>query len=284
MWPAETPDVVVEVGLQLDLDRVLAIHRKGVSDGDAAARTERQVFAQSRVLNQQPWDVVGLDHRTRQRPTQRLARDFLCSRHVPIEQCGRDRQHIRDVVEAVLIGIVGRQQRADVDLDAEKIADRVGVLRAVQAVHGRPAGIHVRRSRPIEFGLYTSNERECCRGIGTRPARRRHRAGAEFPHHVFPLPGVSPNLRRVEGVERQACCLQPLVVARDAVAGEEFPIRRGRRCARLRRIRGGLAGRQPGRPRRAGENTDSAADDDHPRPLPHSVGSLYLSLLLQPKS
>ena len=146
MRPAEAADVVVEVRLELDLDGVLAIHRKGVPHGDAAARTERKVLAEPRVLDQQPRDVVGLDRRAGQRPAQRLTRDFLRGRHVPIQERRRNRQHVGDVVEPVLIGIVGGKQRADVDLDAEEIADGVGVLRAVQAMHRRTAGI--RRSRP----------------------------------------------------------------------------------------------------------------------------------------
>ena len=209
-----------------------------------AARTERQVLAEPRVLNQQPRDVVGLDRRARQRPAQRLARDFLRGRHVPIEQCRRNRQHIGDVVEPVLIGIVGGQQRADVDLDAEEIADGVRVLGAVQAVHRRTAGIHVRR-RPRDrapIPVRVTNATAAAASGRGRPA-----GGIEpvrsFRDDLFPLAGVRANLRHVDGVQRQPRRLEPLVMARDAVSGQELPIE-GERC--LRGTRGALEGRQTG--------------------------------------
>ena len=224
--------------------------------GNAAARTKRKVLAEPRVLDQQPWDVVGLDRRAGQRPAQRLTRDFLRGRHVPIQECRRNRQHIGNVVEPVLIGIVGGKQRADVDLDAEEIADGVGVLRAVQAMHRRTAGIHVRGGRAVEGRFQSGDKCERSRRIGPRPTRWRHRTGAQLPHNLFPRVGVGGNLRHVGGIEREARRLQPLVMARDAVSGEELGV-----CGLRRRA---LKGRRSGCSRRAGEQSDAAGDQDRP--------------------
>ena len=233
MRAAETADVIVEIGLELDSDRVFAVHRKRVSDGKATARAERQVVAQPGVLNQQTRNGVGLARRTGQRPPQRLTGDFFRRGHVPVEQRGRHRQHLGDVVEPVLVGIVGRKQRADVGVDAEEIADRVGVLGAVQAMHGGTTRVHVERRRPVERGFETGDERRGRRRIGPRSSDRRHRPSAELPHHLFPLLRVGADLRQIRVVERQAGRLQPLVMAGHAVAGEKLAV--GGRLRRRRR-------------------------------------------------
>ena len=52
---------------------------------------------------------------------------------VALEHRRRHRLHVGDVVEVVADG-VGRQERGDVDVDAEHVANRRGILGAIQAL------------------------------------------------------------------------------------------------------------------------------------------------------
>ena len=70
------------------------------------------------------------------------AADLRGRRDVALDQRRRDAEHVGDVVEAGR-RIVGRQQRADVDVEREQIADGVRVLGAVQPVQRRRAGIGI---------------------------------------------------------------------------------------------------------------------------------------------
>ena len=131
---------------------------------------------------------------------------------------------------------------------------------------GRP-GFGGRRRRTIQRRLQRRHEGDGLRRIRPRPANWRHRAGPHLADDLFPLAGVRANLRHVDVVQRQPRRLEPLVVARDAVSGQEFPIEGE---GWLRGTRRGLEGRQTGAHRSAGEHADSTANDDHPRPLLHS--------------
>jgi len=51
-----------------------------------------------------------------------------------------DRQDVRDVVEALVIGLIGRQQRSGVDLQAEEIADGGGVFARLSRCTGTRPG------------------------------------------------------------------------------------------------------------------------------------------------
>ena len=171
---------------------------------------------------------------------------------------GRDRQDIREVVEAAVRGLVSGQQRPDVEaprIEREQVADGVAVLRAIQAMDGvAPARIWIRRPRPIDCGLQRAGHCVVGRRIGTRQAGRRHRAGPKLRDH--PLPDVRVGVRPgdVQTVERQSGSPEPLVVAGDAVGIEERPGRG--------RGRGGL--RLHGR--------DTAGDDEREdRRAPHPV-------------
>ena len=68
-------------------------------------------------------------------------------RHVPFQQRRRHRKHVADIVEAVA-RIVHRQRRPGLDIERQHVANRVAVLRAIQAMHGGPAGIGIARLPP----------------------------------------------------------------------------------------------------------------------------------------
>ena len=53
----EAGDVVVDLPAEANLDQVLGVHRKVMANREAAARPERQVFAELTVLQRQVGDV-----------------------------------------------------------------------------------------------------------------------------------------------------------------------------------------------------------------------------------
>jgi hypothetical protein len=70
-------------------------------------------------------------------------------RHVLVQQRRRHLQARRDIVEAEL-GRVRRQERRDVHREAEEIANRVGVLGAVEPVQHELARIVARSGRTVQ--------------------------------------------------------------------------------------------------------------------------------------
>ena len=74
---------------------------------------------------------------------------------------------------------------------------------------------------------------------GTRPAGRGHHAAAQLQDHPLPDIGGLADAGHVRGVEGEPPRLQPLVVAGDAVAVEQCPLRRRHGRNALRRVPAG---------------------------------------------
>ena len=117
---------------------VLAVGGEVVVHQHSAARAERQAF-----------DVMVLRRITRRKigcfgrrlpEADRDASDARGRGRIGLEQSRRDRQRACDVVEASG-RIVWRQERRDVDLEIQQIADGICVLGAVQAVENDGARI-----------------------------------------------------------------------------------------------------------------------------------------------
>ena len=237
---AEAADVVGVGALQAQPDGVLAVDGKAVAHRDAPARAERQVLAEPVVLVEQQGDAVGLDARHRRGQPDGEPGDLARRRQVAFQEGGRDRQHRRHVVEAVLVGVVGRQQGRDVDLDLEQVAHRVAVLGPVQAVE-RLGAAHagVEGGGPVEPGLEIRHQRPRVAAVGPGPPRGRHRADAQLADHLLPDRRVAREVRQVGRVEGEPRRAQPLVVADDAVAVEHRPVRGvGGRLGARRRVAG----------------------------------------------
>ena len=98
----------------------------------------------------------------------RLAADLARRADVSFHQRRRHGEHVRHVVEAVA-HVVGRQQRRDIHVDRQQVADGVGVLGAIQPVQRRPARIGMRGG-----GLIDGRSRARRRTPWWRP----HRAAA----------------------------------------------------------------------------------------------------------
>ena len=232
-----------EVPLQAHLDVVLPADREVALDPGAAARAERQ-SVEAPVLRQVRRHPVHdlLDGRAR--ISDRAGRDGARRVEVAVQQRGRHAQHVADVVEPVA-RVVRRQQSRGVDLEPQEVADRVGVLRAIQAVErGPPAGVGLRGRCRIELRFEVGDQAVVGCLVGPGPRRGRHRPRAQLARHLLPRSRVAADRRDVGRVEREVGDAQPLVVAGDAVAVERRPVLGG--LGPRRRRRGGSGERRRG--------------------------------------
>ena len=144
--------------------------------------------------------------------------------------------------------IVRRQERRDVDLQVQQVADGVRVSRPIQAVQHHDAGSTSAWPQPIDLRLRASRA-----VLRTRPAAAGARRGAASR----PAPAsarLSPRPRRGAAHARRSDPFQREVGGLDAVvmAGDTDPDRRAsfvdrwsQARARPRRSRGGHCGRRP---------------------------------------
>ncbi len=214
--PSDADDVVVELPLQPDLDDILAVHREPVAHRETAARSERQIFAGAIVLRHQFWRLIRLDDRRDVDVADREAADALRRSDVPLEQRRRYRQHAGDVLEPVLIRIVARQERARIGVDREKIANRVRVLGAIQAVQDDAARIGMRRSVAIDGRFEPGGQVRV--GLGIRPAAdgcRRHFARPQLGDYALPEVSMRRHAREIGLFEIDPAACEPRVVTAD---------------------------------------------------------------------
>ena len=223
--PSHALDVVLVLPLQTNLDQVLAFDRKVVVNRKAAARSERQILALALVLHDVKGNLERLDARARRRKTYGEPRHLTSDRQIAFEMGRRDRERIREVVEAAIRGFVARQQRLHVEaqrIEREQVAHGVAVFGAIEAVDCADSPwIRIRDPRAIDFRLEPARDGVIRGAVGTRPPRRRHRAGAELRDDALPHFCVCSRSRDVDRVEHQPGGAKLLVVAGDAVLIED---------------------------------------------------------------
>ena len=74
----------------------------------------------------------------------------------------------------------GGSSDGDVDVESQQIADRVGVLGAIQPVQQRAARIRRGGRRAVDAGFERRRERVIARLVGTPRAQRGHRPRVEL--------------------------------------------------------------------------------------------------------
>ncbi len=201
--------------------------------GDPAARPEWKLFAKTIGLPQPrsfvrvvPDGRIALERGPKRRIADGEARDLCGSRQIAIEQRRHYRQRIRIGVEAVRLLVRRKHERA-VNLDAEKIAHRVGVLSAIETMEIRgPSRIGVGGCHSIELGLEPCGNRVVGLAVGAARPRRRHRAGAKLQHDLLPRLRRVGDLVRLNGVEHEIAGLQLRVMARNAIRRDQLTSRR----------------------------------------------------------
>ena len=206
------------------LKQVFAVQRKRVADQRSADRAERQAFHVLILRPILPHPICALGRGDSLIPDRERA-DLSRRRQIPLLQRRRDIQDIGHVVEAVR-RVVGRQQRCRVDVQREQIANRVGVLSAIQPMNDRGAG-GTAGGAAVERRLQLLDEGPVGRFIRPAGAERRHHAGPQLANDLLPYFGVRDDIGRVERVERQPRRPQPLIVAADAIAVEDLAHDRG---------------------------------------------------------
>ena len=134
---------------------------------------------------------------------------------------GENPEGPRDVVETVA-GFIGRQQPIDIDRQMQQIANRIGVLRPVEAMNGNGRRRRASGGAAVEGGLEHRNELLDGARRRSGPTRRGHHAPTQLRDDFLPDGGCRINVGWVERIERQARGLQLLVVATDTVAPQEL--------------------------------------------------------------
>ena len=227
---AQAADAVgVPALAQLDPQLVLGVDREVVVELRPAAGAERH-----------PGDVAGLvqvgrhDERVGDRRPHRgpdgEPGDPARRREVALEAAGIEAPQAH-VVEAGA-GVVGGQQRGHVDVEVEQVADGVAVLGGVEAPQRRaPPGVGMGGGGPVELGLEIRDQPARRLPVRSRPARRRHHAGAQLADDLLPDVRVVAHAVEIEIVEGQPRRPQGVVVAGHAVAVEQRALRPGGRLA-----------------------------------------------------
>ncbi len=159
------------------------------------------------------------------RPADREPADLLRGRHVALEQRRRQLAD-RDVVEPVA-RFVGRQERGNVHVEREQVADGVAVLGTREPADRRGAArIRPHGRRAIERRLEGGNDGIVGGFVRTRLVDRRHLPRAQLPDDLLPLDGMHGDVTARDRFERQACLLRRVVVAVEAVLLDERAMRR----------------------------------------------------------
>ena len=197
---AHRPEVGAE---QPDLELVLAVERQRRAESarpptvpSGSPSTWRSCDASCRTRNSSP-------DRRRLRIADRQRADALGRGQIALEQHRRHARARRRCCRSRALESSGGSSDVDVDVERQQIANRVGVLGAIQAMHERPAGIGRRRARRDRACASSEATSALPRG-GVRPrhARRRHHARAHLADHLLPHVGVGR--RRRPGPARRA--------------------------------------------------------------------------------
>ena len=145
---------------------------------------------------------------------------------VCLQQRRRAALSIGDVVETKR-GTVGRQERGDVNVEGEQVADRVGVFGAIQAAQRGPA--RIAGAALVEFPFEPGDKRVGRGRFGPTHPARRHRADAQSAYDLFPGLGIAAHVGDIQLIDRQATRLQPRVVTGHAVLLQRGLMCRGTR-------------------------------------------------------
>ena len=109
--------------------------------------------------------------------------------------------------------------------NASRSRNRVGVLRAVQACERLRSGVRRARGGRVEVVLESRGHAVEHAALGTRLALGRHQARAQLADDGFPNGGVARHVGAVDGVECEPAGELRLVVAAEAIAIDDLPVR-----------------------------------------------------------
>ena len=227
------------LGLHLHRMQQLAIHpkahfhRRGISRTLAGQANADHIFGipihPMRSLDGAAVDpphsfifrVIFRFDRTRRQwiATDRPRRDALSRTQILIHQHRRDRQHIANIVEPVA-GIVAGEITLRVEVHRQQVADRIGILVAIQSPGSHAAGVGLdARIRPVELSGQKAEE-----SIKIRLRHSRQPFGRHLPIAYLlddPVPSIAAfhqGRRSTKWSEVQVSRGHPVVVATGAIA------------------------------------------------------------------
>ena len=239
--------------VQRDREYVLAVGRERVRHRCATARTGRCTV--HRIdLRGETGDTIARRAHARLRIADREATDLTGRVEIRIEQRGRWRLHVGDVVEVGALGIE-RQPRFGLDVHSQKVLHRPLVLGAIQTLEGARARIRIQSVARVHRPLERARQHIERVSARLRTTRRRHHAGAQFADHLFGQFRAAVDVRHVEALQRQVTLLALIAVT----TGARFLDDVGQRRRRDHRGRGGqyrMAEATPCRRRRADDRID----------------------------
>src|ERR1043166_7660265 len=112
---------------------------------------------------------------------------------------GSNSENIGIIVESAIGSVIARKQRRHVDVESEKIANRVVIFGAIQTMDGVvSARIRVGGRLAVYFCFKVARYRVVGCLIRPRQTAWRHRAGAEPPDHFLPLLSMCSGLSDIE--------------------------------------------------------------------------------------
>ena len=150
----------------------------------AAARAERQPF-DVLVLRKIGPNAIGGRRRRDVHVAHGLPADVPGSRQIALHQRRRHAQDVGDVVEAAAL-VVGGQQSGRIHVQSQQVVDRIGILGAIQPMHGGVSGIRFGGGRAIERSLQKRCQRVGRWSVRPRHSLRRHGARCAACESPFP--------------------------------------------------------------------------------------------------
>ncbi len=207
-----------------------------MDDGDAAARAERRAL-DVRELRRRARQLERRRRRARVRVAERIPADFARRPQIAFEQRRRERLDVGDVVEVVADG-VRRQERRNVDVDRQQIANRSGVFGPIQPLERAAAGIRTDGGRLVDVRFERHNQRVERGRVRPLLARGRHHACPQLPDHLLGDVRRLIRARRIERLEAQPALLLVVVMTGEAVLLDQRALGLRRECER-RSVRNG---------------------------------------------
>ena len=197
--------------VQEDREDVLAVRGEVVNGGDATARSDRRTLHLI-PLRREARLLVGDGRDARLRVADGQPAEFTRGVEVRVEQRGRWRLRVGDVVEVRALG-VEREPLAGVDVEAEEVVNGPLVLGAVETLERAGPGLGLERGRAVDEAFEGFGERGERIAAGSPASGRRHHAGTELRDHLLGHVGGGRGVGDVERLENEVPGFAALVVA-----------------------------------------------------------------------
>ena len=215
-----------------------------MANGNSAPGADRQIVAFTFTLHGGGRDFILSGSRAQRRIANGRSTNLPSRGKISLEQHWRHSKYIANVVEAVS-GIVCWEKGSGVDVEGDQVADSVGILETIEAIHGRSARIGPSFRSFIERSFKVVCQRIISDVVGMRNAWRWHFARSKLMQHLFPNRRITSGMIHVGRIQLEPCGMKPCVVAGHAKLIEDRPLGG---CRRRRRLQSsGLYGRTPGR-------------------------------------